>query len=50
MRLVNHQAKEQLKRVFLVHGELESINALARDIDAEGYSVTVPEKGITYEL
>lgn len=40
----------QLKQVFLVHGETSSMNALAKSLNADGYSVCIPEKGIAYEL
>ena len=40
----------KLKNVFLVHGETESMQAMADTLGAEGYKVTMPEQGVTYEL
>jgi metallo-beta-lactamase family protein len=40
--------KEKLKHVFLVHGEGESMQLLANDLEQEGYGVTIPEKGVSY--
>jgi metallo-beta-lactamase family protein len=48
--LVKHQEKTKLKQVFLVHGELESMNAMATELNAEGYNAIIPEKGISYDL
>jgi metallo-beta-lactamase family protein len=48
--IVKHQAKEKLKNVFLVHGETESMQALANALEFEGYKVVIPEKGLKYEL
>jgi metallo-beta-lactamase family protein len=42
--------KAKLKNVFLVHGETESMQALADALEDEGYKVTIPEKGIQHEL
>ncbi len=42
--------KTQLKQIFLVHGETESLRALADALDEEGYNAVIPEKGLTYEL
>lgn len=39
---------DRLKHVFLVHGEGESMQLLANDLEQEGYSVTIPEKGVSY--
>ncbi|MEJ6979910.1 MBL fold metallo-hydrolase [Pedobacter sp. P351] len=50
VNLVKHQDKENLKNVFLVHGEIESMNIMAAELDSEGYKVTIPEKGTCYEL
>ncbi|MGV3510353.1 MAG: MBL fold metallo-hydrolase RNA specificity domain-containing protein, partial [Sphingobacteriaceae bacterium] len=50
VNLVKHQDKNRLQKVFLVHGEVESMNALGVELDSEGYSVTIAEKGVTYEL
>ena len=48
--LIKHQDKSRLKQVFLVHGELESMNAMATELNAEGYSALLPEKGVCYDL
>lgn len=50
LNLVKHQDSERLKRIFLVHGEPESMDALADDLSADGYIVCIPEKGISYDL
>jgi metallo-beta-lactamase family protein len=50
MAVVKHQDMEKLKKVFLVHGEDESMQALADDIEFEGYHAVIPEKGVTYIL
>lgn len=40
--------KGQLKKVFLVHGEESSMQELADSLEGEGYTVTMPEKGLSY--
>jgi metallo-beta-lactamase family protein len=45
MNVVTHQAKNQLKKVLLVHGEIKSMQALADAITQEGYTVDIPVKG-----
>jgi len=50
MDTVKHQDKAKLKNVFLVHGETDSLQAFADALDGEGYKVTIPEKGVAYEL
>lgn len=42
--------KAKLKNIFLVHGETTSMQALADALGEDGYIVTVPEKGIDYEI
>jgi metallo-beta-lactamase family protein len=42
--------KTKLKNVFLVHGETVSMQAMADDLEADGYTVTIPTKGIVYNL
>ncbi|MDF2430547.1 MAG: metallo-beta-lactamase family protein, partial [Mucilaginibacter sp.] len=42
--------KEKLKNIFLVHGETTSMQALADGLTEEEYNVTIPEKGVAYEL
>lgn len=48
--VVKQQDKTRLKNVFLVHGEVSSMQALGDAIEGEGYVVTVPEKGVKYFL
>jgi metallo-beta-lactamase family protein len=48
--LVDHQDKEKLKNVFLVHGELTSMEALADSLEEKGYKTTLPKQGISYDL
>lgn len=48
--LVSAQNKEQLKSVFLVHGEPQNMLMLQDDLVSKGYHVTIPEKGQTFEL
>jgi len=50
MNTVKQQDKTRLKNVFLVHGEAESMQAFADGLEFEGYGVTIPEKGLAYEL
>ena len=45
---VKQQDKAKLKNVFLVHGETQSMIALADALEEDGYSVTIPEKGVSY--
>jgi metallo-beta-lactamase family protein len=33
-----------------VHGEMESMQALADGLEFEGYDVVIPEKRLVYEL
>jgi metallo-beta-lactamase family protein len=47
---VRQQKPDTLKQVFLVHGEEESMQALAHSLQQDGYKVTVPEKGVSYNL
>ncbi|SFG76581.1 MBL fold metallo-hydrolase [Pedobacter insulae] len=50
MNTVTHQDKQRLKKIFLVHGELKSMNALASAIADVGYEVGIPAKGESIEL
>lgn len=50
MNTVKQQDKAKLKNVFLVHGEVSSMQALADALKEEEYSVTIPEKGVSYLL
>jgi metallo-beta-lactamase family protein len=47
---VAQQNVESIKDVFLVHGELESMKALANDLTEKGYKITIAEQGVTYQL
>jgi metallo-beta-lactamase family protein len=47
---VHQQDKAKTKSIFLVHGETESMQALADGLEFDGYKVVIPEKGISYEL
>jgi len=42
---VKQQDQQRLKKVFLVHGEIKSMSALANALTEEGYTVAIPEKG-----
>jgi metallo-beta-lactamase family protein len=50
MENVKQQDKSKLKSVFLVHGETQSMQLLANDLKQSGYTVTIPEKDVTYQL
>lgn len=50
MNVVRNQKVETLKKVFLVHGEIKSMNALSINLREEGYDVHIPNKGETLEL
>ena len=48
---VKKQSKEKLKKVFLIHGEMESMEVFKDVLEKEGYSdVIIPELGQTFEL
>ncbi|MFD1255581.1 MBL fold metallo-hydrolase [Mucilaginibacter terrae] len=47
---VKQQPANRLKQVFLVHGETESMQAMADALEQYGYRVILPEKGFTYQL
>ncbi len=47
---VKQQDKEKLKKVFLVHGEVESLNALSANLVEEGYNSVIPEPGEVFDL
>lgn len=40
----------KLKRIFLVHGEVSSMEALAVSLTEENYEVEIPAKGVCYEI
>jgi metallo-beta-lactamase family protein len=50
LETVKQLDKIKLKNIFLVHGEDSSMKALAGALEEDGYAVTIPEKGIVYEL
>jgi metallo-beta-lactamase family protein len=50
MNTVKQLDKGKLKNIFLVHGETESMSLLAGALEEDGYGVTIPEKGVSYEL
>jgi len=50
LNTVNNQDKAKLKNIFLVHGEAGSMQLLADALEENGYAVTIPEKGISYQL
>jgi metallo-beta-lactamase family protein len=50
MKNVLNQEPEQLKRVFLVHGEEKSLSSLADSIREAGYEAVIPTRGEVYEL
>ncbi|HWV70333.1 MAG TPA: MBL fold metallo-hydrolase, partial [Pseudosphingobacterium sp.] len=43
---VGQQSPEILKKVFLVHGDLQRMQDLQTDLIAKGYTVEIPKKGI----
>ncbi|QHS57080.1 MBL fold metallo-hydrolase [Mucilaginibacter sp. 14171R-50] len=47
---IKGQDPHQLKGVYLVHGEASSMQAMADALEQDGYKVTIPEKGVAYEL
>ncbi len=47
---VKQQPGNQLKKVFLVHGEPSSMEALSDSLTQDGYDVQIPEKGVVYNL
>ncbi|EHQ29618.1 MBL fold metallo-hydrolase [Mucilaginibacter paludis] len=47
---VKQQNSQQLKNVFLVHGETVSMQAMADTLEQDGYKVTIAEKGLAYEF
>jgi metallo-beta-lactamase family protein len=50
MEVAKHQDQSKLQKIFLVHGETESMKALADDLEFNGYHTVIPEKGVTYIL
>ncbi|TAD97621.1 MAG: MBL fold metallo-hydrolase [Bacteroidetes bacterium] len=51
MRFIKSQKADELKKLFLVHGEYSSMLQFEADLRKDGYqNVEIPEKGQTYEL
>jgi metallo-beta-lactamase family protein len=50
MSLIRNQNPSTLNQLFLVHGESDSLRALALAAQNDGYRVSIPEKGEIYEL
>ncbi|GAA4086835.1 MBL fold metallo-hydrolase [Mucilaginibacter panaciglaebae] len=50
MNNIRSQDKNKLLNIFLVHGEDTSMQALADSLAVEGYTATIPEKGLTYVI
>ncbi|WP_207533412.1 MBL fold metallo-hydrolase RNA specificity domain-containing protein [Desertivirga arenae] len=50
LNIIKSQPKDKLKKVFLVHGEPQSMEALKKDLTDESYNVVIPEKGEVWEI
>jgi len=50
MNNIKNVDKARLKKVFLVHGEAVSMQAMADALETDGYDVVIPVKGIGYEI
>jgi len=50
MNNIKHVDKAKLKNIFLVHGETDSMQAMADALEVEEYPVVIPVKGVSYEL
>lgn len=50
MSFIRSADKERLAKVFLVHGEPESMENLQADLQSQSYETVIPEKEISYEL
>lgn len=50
LELVKQQNPTQLKKVFLVHGEMSSMQKFSEALRDAGYAVEIPERGVSYEL
>ena len=51
LNFVKKQSKEKLKKVFLIHGEYESMGVFRDALEDEGYpNVEIPEYGQMFEL
>ncbi|MFN6947308.1 MAG: MBL fold metallo-hydrolase RNA specificity domain-containing protein, partial [Cytophagaceae bacterium] len=49
-RFIKGINKTQLKKIFLVHGDYESMKGLSQILHTDGYAVEIPEKGQQYVL
>ncbi|MGA1330866.1 MAG: MBL fold metallo-hydrolase RNA specificity domain-containing protein [Bacteroidia bacterium] len=50
MNFATRTSSQVLKQIFLVHGEIDRMEALASDLVAQGYRVELPQRGQTYVL
>lgn len=50
MEVITSQDKTRLKKVFLVHGDIPSLKALAQASMDAGYATEIAEPGFTYQL
>ncbi len=51
VEFVRQQSPEQLKQIFLVHGEKPSMESFKNTLESVGYkNIEIPEKGQTFEL
>ncbi|HEY1025360.1 MAG TPA: MBL fold metallo-hydrolase RNA specificity domain-containing protein, partial [Sphingobacteriaceae bacterium] len=50
MDFIKTHEPAQLKRVFLVHGERQAMDALVTALQPDGYDVVIPEAGQVFEL
>lgn len=50
MDYITNIPQNSLKQVFLVHGELESMQALKSDLNEKNIEVAIPKKGLVFEL
>ncbi|MEJ7557811.1 MAG: MBL fold metallo-hydrolase [Pedobacter sp.] len=47
---VKTQNPKEIKKVFLVHGEIKSMTSLSLALEDEGYRVEMPLKGVCYDI
>jgi metallo-beta-lactamase family protein len=50
VNFVKQQDSNKIKKVFLVHGELSSMESLSEALAIEGYPVEIAKRGIKYQL
>lgn len=50
VKFVKQQSQEKLKKIFLVHGENNSLKALYEALSDEDYKVEIARKGLCYQL